>query len=230
MKNPLVSAIISVKNGEQFLAQAIESVLAQDYEPFELLIILGESVDKTEDIARSYEKAQCIIQSGKGIANANNTGIQYASGSLVAFLSHDDMWKPEKLSTQVKFMMEHPEYEYTTARVKFFLEPGRNIPSGFRKELLDGDHVGHIMETLMAKKTLFSKVGYFDTELKISEDVDWFSRAIDMKIPTAVVPEVLLLKRVHDTNVSISTSQDNEYLLETVRRAILRKKMEDKSK
>jgi glycosyltransferase involved in cell wall biosynthesis len=224
MSNPLVSAIVSVQNGEQFLAQAIESVLAQDYKPFELLIILGNSVDRTEEIARSYRQARCIFQKGRGIAAANNTGIRSAHGSLVAFLSHDDLWKPKKLSTQVGYMMEHPELEYTTARIKFFLEPGHNIPSGFRRELLSGNHVGHIMETLVAKKKLFEKVGYFDPKLKISEDVDWFARVNDMSIPTAVISEVLLLKRVHDSNVSISINKDNTYLLRAVRRSILRKK------
>ncbi len=230
INNPLVSAIISVQNGEQYLAQAIESVLAQDYKHFELLVILGNSIDKTEEIARSYEKTRCIIQEGRGIAAANNTGIRNARGALLAFLSHDDLWKPEKLSTQVGYMMEHPAMEYTTARIKFFLEPGHNIPSGFRKELLSGDHVGHIMETLVVKKKLFEKVGYFDTKLKISEDVDWFARTIDMNIPTAVVPKVLLLKRVHDTNVSISVNKDYAYLLNAVGRSILRKKTADGSK
>jgi hypothetical protein len=80
----------------------------------------------------------------------------------------------------------------------------------------------------VAKKNLFEKMGYFDPKLKISEDVDWFARANDMKIPTAVIPEVLLLKRVHDSNVSISVNKDNTYLLRAVRRSIQRKKiMED---
>lgn len=225
--NPLVSAIISVQNGEEFLAQAIESVLAQDYEPLELLIVLGNSVDRTEEIARSYEETRCILQNGRGIAAASNIGIHNARGSLVAFLSHDDLWKPKKLSTQVGYMMEHSELQYTTARVKFFLEPRYDMPSGFRRELLTGDHIGHIMETLVAKKNLFEKMGYFDPKLKFALDVDWFSRARDMKIPTAVIPEVLLLKRIHDSNVSI-ISKDNTYLFRAVRRSIQRKKiMED---
>ncbi|MEE9190604.1 MAG: glycosyltransferase [Candidatus Neomarinimicrobiota bacterium] len=222
--NPLVSVIIPVQNGEKFLVQAIESVLVQDYEPFELLIILGNSADRTEEIARAYNEARCILQEGQGIAGACNTGIHKAQGSLVAFLSHDDIWKPKKLSTQVGYMLEHPKLQYTTARVKFFQEPGFDLPSGFRRELLEGDHVGHILETLVAKRNVFKKVGYFDSKVKFSLDVDWFSRVKDMHIPTAVIPEILLLKRVHDSNVSI-ISKDNTYLLRSVMRSIQRKKI-----
>lgn len=223
MDNPLISVIIAVKNGERFLASAIHSVLDQDYRPFEMIVVDGQSVDKTAEIAKSFETIHYIYQVDQGIANAYNIGIEAARGEFVAFLSHDDLWTPDKLSAQMSHMLAHPEIQYTVAKVKFFLEPGCSIPPGFRKELLENDHVGHIMETLVARRALFEAIGKFDPSLTISEDVDWFARAIDNDIPMTVLPRVLLLKRVHEVNLSLTTPAGHQYLLKALRRSIARK-------
>ena len=232
MNNPLVSVIIPVYNSELYLEESIRSALAQTYQPFEILIINDGSTDSSESVAMKFAKQTIYLyQSNQGAAAARNRGIKKSSGEFLAFLDADDLWDPKKLSTQVGYMMDHPELQYTTSRVKFFLEPGHDIPSGFRRELLTGDHVGIIMGTLIAKKDLFEKTGYFDPKLKISEDVDWYGRVNDMNIPTAVIPEVLSLIRIHDSNISISVTKDNTYLLQAVRRSIQRKKiMEDRDK
>jgi glycosyltransferase involved in cell wall biosynthesis len=74
--SPLVSVIIAVRNGERFLAQAIESVLNSDYRPIEILIVDGQSEDKTEEIARSYPLVRYICQPNTGISEAYNLGIK----------------------------------------------------------------------------------------------------------------------------------------------------------
>jgi glycosyltransferase involved in cell wall biosynthesis len=223
MDNPLVSVIIAVKNGERFLASAINSVIEQDYQPFEIIVVDGKSVDNTAKIAKSFEAIHYIYQIDKGIADAYNIGIEAARGEFIAFLSHDDLWTPDKLNTQIDYMLNHPEIQYTVARVKFFLEPDCLIPPGFRRELLENDHVGRIMETLVARKTVFDLVGTFDTDLAIGNDVDWFTRVNDNDIPMAIVPKVLLLKRIHDANTSLNTSVNNQELLKALRRSIKRK-------
>jgi glycosyltransferase involved in cell wall biosynthesis len=223
MGNPLVSVIIAVKNGERFLASAINSVIGQDYQPLEIIVVDGKSVDHTARIAKSFEAVHYIYQVNQGVANAYNIGIEAARGEFIAFLSHDDMWTSDKLSTQVNYMLDHLEIQYTVARVKFFLEPGCSTPPGFRKELLENDHVGHIMETLVARRALFEAIGKFDPSLTISEDVDWFARANDNDVPMAVIPKVLLLKRVHDVNLSLTTPAGHQYLLKALRRSIARK-------
>jgi glycosyltransferase involved in cell wall biosynthesis len=223
LNNPLVSVVISVKNGELFLHEALKSVLQQKYEPIEILVIDGHSTDKTAEIALSYEGVQHIMQPGRGIADGNNTGVNLAKGDLIAFLSHDDKWTSNKLSTQIRFMQENPKFAFTNARIKFFLEPGCKTPSGFRTDLLQGDHIGVIMETLVARKSVFDRVGPFDTSLKISEDIEWFARAKDYNIKSAVIQEVLLYKRVHDKNISIHTDHEYVDLFQAIRKSIHRK-------
>jgi len=224
MGNPLVSVIIAVKNGERFLASAINSVLEEDYRPIEMIVVDGQSTDRTAQIAQSFAQVRYIQQVNKGVSDAYNVGIDAAKGELVAFLSHDDLWTPDKLSVQVNYLIDHPKIQYTIAKVKFFLEPGHSPPSGFRKELLENDHIGRIMETLVVRKSLFDVIGKFRTDLTTAEDVDWYARANDQGIPMAIVPQVLLLKRVHDTNLSLNTLENNRNLLKALRQSVKRKR------
>jgi len=228
--NPLVSVIIPVYNAELYLEESIRSALEQTYRPFEILVVDDGSTDGSGSIARKFkEQIIYIYQSNQGVAAARNQGINKSSGKFLTFLDADDLWKPKKLSIQMKYMLDHPELQYTITRVKYFLEPGHNIPSGFRRDLLIEDCVGMLLGTLMAKKNLFEKTGHFDPKLKISEDVDWFARVNDIHVSTAVIQEVLLLKRVHDSNISNTVNEDNTYLLRALKRSIQRKKITEDS-
>lgn len=224
MSYPPVSVIVAVRNGERFLEQALQSIEKQTLEPFETLVIDGYSTDQTADIARSFPQVQYHLQAGKGISDAYNCGIQLARGELIAFLSHDDLWTPDKLETQVTFMVDHPEVDFSLAHVKFFLEPGESPPPGFRESWLVGDQVGQIMETLMVRPNVFERAGLFDTALSTGEDLDWFARATDMGLSKAVIPHVLLHKRIHSTNLSLTTTDNNQNVLAALRRSILRKR------
>jgi glycosyltransferase involved in cell wall biosynthesis len=222
--NPLVSVIIVVKNGELYLNRAIESVIAQTYKPYEIIVVDGQSTDNTAKIAKSFPQIRYIYQTSQGIANAYNQGIDEAQGEYIAFLSHDDTWTPNKLSTQVNYLIQHPNIQYTVAKVKFFLEEGHSIPPGFKTELLSGDHVGCIMETLVVRKSVFGVIGKLNPEFTVAEDVDWFARAKDNNIPMAVISEVLLHKHIHNTNLSLNSTVNNQNILKIMRQSIARKR------
>ncbi len=228
METPVVSVIIPVKNGERFLSAAIKSVLQQDYKPIEIIVVDGQSVDNTASIAQSFPDVRYIYQScNPGISNARNIGISASKGELIAFISHDDIWHPNKMSLQVSYLLNHPEIQYTITRVKFFLEPGCSIPQGFRKELLDGDYVGKMSETLVARNSLFNLIGGFDPEITYGEDIDWFARAKDNKIAMAEIPQVLVYKRVHDSNVLNRSSNArviNRDMLKSIKNSIDRQR------
>lgn len=230
MDSHLVSVIIVVKNGDRYLGNAIESVLAQSYQLYEIIVVDGQSTDRTEKVAKSYEQVRLVRQTGKGIADAYNLGIDSATGEFIAFLSHDDVWTPDKLTLQVNYLLEHPEVQYTVARVKFFLEEGHTIPPGFREELLTSDRIGYIMETLVARKSLFSDIGKLNPDFIVANDVDWFARAKDRKIKSAVVERVLLHKRVHNTNLSLTSSDNNKDLLKLLQKSIERQRNLSKEK
>ena len=103
-KNPLVSVILPTYNRKWILKEAIDSVLAQDYEDFELIVVDDGSTDNTCEILDTYGQDIIVLrQANKGVSAARNRGIAEAGGQLVAFLDSDDLWLPRKLSRQVDF-------------------------------------------------------------------------------------------------------------------------------
>ncbi|HEY9644828.1 MAG TPA: glycosyltransferase [Chroococcidiopsis sp.] len=223
---PLVSVILAVRNGDRYLATALDSVLASDYRPLEVVVVDGQSSDRTAEIAQSYAEVRYVRQTQLGIANAYNLGIASAQGDFIAFISHDDRWEPHKLSTQMRYLLAHSNVQYTVCQFRYFLESGCSIPRGFKPDLLDQDLVGRIMETLVARKSVFQSVGLFNEAYQLAEDVDWYARAKDLQIPMAVIPEVLLHKRVHDHNSSSNAQVSNQALLQALRQSIQRQRQQ----
>lgn len=203
MTNPLpVSVIIAVKNGERFLAQAIESVLNQTRPPHEVIVVDGHSTDGSRKLAESYDGVRCIDQVSTGFAAAWNEGIAAASGDLIAILDSDDWWAPDKLEVQVEQFVNDPDTQYCITRMRFVLEPGQEPPPGFKPELLATDHIAYMPSAVMVRRDVFEQIGDFQTSWQISSDVEWFARAKDFPLKLAVVPKVMLYKRVHDSNLS----------------------------
>lgn len=208
MDKPLVSVIIPVKNGEDFLSDAINSILNQDYPSVEIIIIDGQSTDDTAQIAKSFKQIRYVYQHQQpGIPYAKNLGIEMANGEFISFSSHDDLWLAHKLSAQMNYMINNPHIQYTITMVKFFLEKGCSIPLRFNEKLLKGDYIGKMPETLVAHKSLFDKIGVYNTDFNYMEDIDWFNRAELNNIPSAVIDEVLIYKRIHSANVSYDSTK-----------------------
>ncbi len=220
----LVSVVVIVRNGARFLRQALESIRAQEYRPFEILLVDGGSSDGTVAIAEAQGDVRVLGQREGGIAEAYNLGVDAAGGEFVAFLSHDDLWAPGKLGLQVGYLQAHPEVDYTIGRLRYFLEPGCEVPPSMRRELLQGTHVGRVMETLLARRTLFDVVGGFDPSLRIANDVDWFARVQDLGRAGVVLPDLLLHKRIHDANTSADEAVNTRELLVALRRSVARRR------
>ena len=105
----LISVIIVVKNGERFLASAIDSILQQDYQPTEIIVVDGQSQDKTAQIAKSFVQIRYIRQISKGVSDAYNIGVGAARGEFIAFLDADDYWRAGFLKTCVDFLRQHED-------------------------------------------------------------------------------------------------------------------------
>ncbi|MEI6259041.1 MAG: glycosyltransferase family A protein [Deltaproteobacteria bacterium] len=227
--DPLISAILPIYNGERYVAQALESVLAQDYANIEIIVVDDGSTDASAQIVRSYAETSHVplryaYQENGGPAAARNNGLKLAQGDLIAFQDADDLWTPDKLSIQSRYLRAHPAIQYVICRVRFFLESGCQTPFGFRHEWLTQEPLAYLMQALIARRQLFDQIGQFDPALSPADDVDWFARAFDAGIPGYVVPHVLLHKRIHEANISLTTLNNNQRLLAALRRSVLRKR------
>lgn len=223
-EHPLVSVIIPVYNGGRFLRAALESVFAQTYHAFEVIVVDDGSVDDSGVIARSFPEVHYIHQTNQGVAAARNHGLEVARGEFFAFLDQDDLWKPEKLEVQMDHLLSHPDLGYTLTQQQYFLDPGATLPSWFRKELFSTVHTGWVLGTLVVRRTAFEQVGNFAIGYSAANDSDWFFRAKAAGIPMAVVPELLLLKRLHDANDSGRAKEVLSELLKVVKSSLDRQR------
>lgn len=223
---PLVSVVLPVRNGERFVAEAVRSVLEQAWRPLELLVIEGGSTDGTRDVLAGFHAPELRVldQEGRGIPGAWNQGIRSARGPVVAFLSSDDVWTPDKLARQVPLLLSQPDVLYTIARFRYFVAEGCDLPAGFNPALLGRDLVGRIMETLVARREAFEVVGMLDTAYSTAHDVDWYARANALCVPMRILDEVLLHKRVHDENASAQATVNTPQLMDVLHRAVRRRK------
>lgn len=223
-QHPLVSVIIPVHNGARYLRAALESVFAQTYRLFEVIVVDDGSVDDSGVIAQSFRDVRYIHQANQGVAAARNNGIEAARGEFLAFLDQDDLWTAEKLKLQLAHLLSNPDLGYTLTQQQFFLDPGATLPPWFRKELFSSVHTGWVLGTLVVRRTAFEQVGNFATGYSAASDGDWFFRAKAAGIPMAVVPELLLLKRIHGANESAHAKEILSELRKVVKSSLDRQR------
>lgn len=213
-----------VRNGEAHILQALQSIGMSDQQPDEVLVIDGNSSDATVTLAQSVQGVRVIAQRDTGIANAYNQAIAAATGDLLAFISHDDVWLPSKLDRQLALMNSNPDLMYSVTLVEHFLDVGVAPPAGFRSDLLIGPVPGYLMESLMVRPAAFAKIGMFNPEFAVGEDSDWFMRARDAGLKSAVLPEVLVKKRVHTDSATMTQKNMSSHLLLTALRSSIQRK------
>ena len=217
-----ISVVCIVRNGADYLEAALRSVFESTYPVLEVLVVDGGSTDRTAEIAADMG-ARVLPQRSTGIAAAYNEGIGATHGDCVAFISHDDLWQPMKLEKQAAFLTNNPSVQICVSHVRHVLE-GPTAPPGFRQELLDRAVPGMIMEALVARREAFDRVGLFDPAFSVSNDTDWFARARDRGLAIGVLPETLVIKRVHTANTTLRPEGFSQQLLDVVRASVARKR------
>lgn len=206
--NPLVSIVIPVYNGENYLKEAIDSALAQTYENIEIIVVNDGSVDNTESIAKSYgNKIKYFKKKNGGTSTALNLGIKNMKGEYFSWLSHDDMYYPNKIKRQIE------ELSKLKNRNTIMMTDLDGINEKYKK-IYKTNYIEHINEyppreksflhpiiynqthgcTLLIPKKCFEEVGLFDEKQLVAQDFEFFYRAFS-KFPHKLIPEILVTAR-----------------------------------
>lgn len=218
------TAVVVVRNGEQALPGALACIDQQTRHPERVLLVDGQSTDRTAEIAQSHQGVDYVLQPDLGLAAARNLAIQRCDTDVIAFLDHDDRWAPNKLERQLSELETRPDLGYVTC----LLRRCRTDASHRAFDQLDGDIVpGSTPSALVARLALFETVGDFDPSLRIGCDADWFARARDHGVPSAVLDDVLVDKLLHDRNLSSDATTNQREMLMVVRRSLQRKRAAD---
>jgi len=220
----MVSTIVPVRDGGRFLAEAIGSVLAQDYAPSELIVVDDGSTDDSVQIASGYPNVRLLRTPGGGVSVARNAGVEAAAGELLAFLDQDDLWTRGKLSAQVPALLADDSIGFALGHQRLFLEAGVPEPEWMRVSGIEREHIGYFPGALLVRREVFDRVGPFREEAPPAEGADWFLRASELGVRRTIVPEVVLCKRIHDANQSADMSAVRPRVLEAIKRSLDRRR------
>jgi glycosyltransferase involved in cell wall biosynthesis len=201
---PLVSAVIPAYNAQAYVAQAIESVLAQTYAPVEIVVVDDGSDDGTERVVRGFgPRVRLYRQAHGGPGAARNLGVAKSTGPLLAFLDADDLWMPDKLERQVEALQQSSECGMVFGMVQQFQQGGGTEPP----------QPGHFAGTLLVRREAFNKVGPFAEDLHVAEFIDWYARATDLGLTWRLLDQVVLRRRIHGENLGVrERSASSDYL------------------
>jgi len=211
---PLVSVVMPVKDGERFIAAALDSVFAQHYEPLEVVVVDDGSTDATAEIVQALPVTY-LRQDHAGVAAARNAGVAAARGEIVAFLDADDVWLPGTLASRVNYLLENPGVAFVLAHMEIFLEPGTEQPHWWAPGWSSGPQHGQL-QTFVGRADAMSVVGPFDESFEVAEDVEWLARAKDLGVNGELLPDVVTRYRIH----SGSTTYSREGAAPSVARAL----------
>ena len=200
MPDPRVTVLVAAYNGERFLQETLESVFAQDFESFEVVFVDDGSEDRTGEIAQSFP-VRYVRQANQGLPAARNAGLALARGDLVAFLDDDDLLPPTKLSAQVRYLDEHPETGCVLGRQEWIFD-GVEAPTLSRDPIF-GELGGIQLVTAMIRRRVLEDLGGFDPSYRYAEDRDLFIRMREHGVEIAVLPDVVLRKRLHGSNMTM---------------------------
>lgn len=215
----LVSVILPTHNAARYILEAVESALKQVYPNKEIIVVDDGSTDNTRDVLASYlDKIVYVSQENRGVSSARNTAIQHARGELIAFLDADDIWLPNKLDTQMRFLANHPKVELLFSDAEIFNSNETIVPS-FMSQKMSGPQLNEgeigtadvsellltenfvVTSTVVAKKECVEGLGGFNESLRSVEDRDLWLR-VARRYAVGYMSSVLTRKRVHDCNIS----------------------------
>lgn len=218
--NPKVSIIIPVYNGSNYLKEAIDSALAQTYKNIEIIVVNDGSNDggKTEEIAKSYgDKIRYFYKENGGVATALNLGIKESEGEYISWLSHDDLYLPEKIERQIQYLGN------TASRklVLFSDFEALDLRKGSRRicrvgyKGLDKLYSALLLLfsssihgcTMFIPRGSFDDVGLFNEELRTTQDYELWFKMVKKGYEFRHIPEVLIRTRWHEEQGTVSMSE-----------------------
>jgi len=233
---PELSVCMPVFNADRYVAQAVESVLNQTFNEFELIIIDDGSSDRSVEILRSYaardKRIRLISRPNRGVASTRNEALSMVRGRLVAMMDADDISRPERFASQLAYLETHPDVVCVGAGIMLIDEKGRRIAPFIRPEddeTLQGRALaGELLlpqPCSMIRKEAIDRVGRYDPH-SMAEDVDYFLRLGEIG-KLANVPQVLLEYRVHSGSISaLQSEKQAESVREACRKAWRRRGIE----
>ena len=217
------TVIIPVKNGSNFLAEAVESALAQLTRADEVIVVWDDSDDDTVSLLQGFKdpRVRSIKGPGLGVSGGRNTGLAAASGEFIAFLDHDDLWPATRHAKMMHALKEDSQVDAVFGRMRIRLDPGATP----WQWILDfnGRHVpGPNLGTGLFRNRILRRIDGFDEGLRFGEDVDYFLRLGEMGMKIALCEVDGLIYRRHATNCTNNQRAVQDSVFHVLKRRMAR--------
>jgi glycosyltransferase involved in cell wall biosynthesis len=232
-----ISVVMPAYNAGAFLSQAIESVQAQTWRDFELIIVNDGSTDSTLEVAERYAakdaRIRVFTQPNAGTAPTLNRGIELAAGEWVFLMHADDLMRPNRLERQWAFIQEHPELAAASCLVCHIDSENRVIGKDnsnlFTHEAIDkliaeNELIGFNHPAAVLRKSAVLAVGGYRQPFWPAEDIDLWNRLVEKDYKVLVQPEFLLDYRMHGNSASISLARLTRTKLRWLKDCMLRRR------
>jgi glycosyltransferase involved in cell wall biosynthesis len=198
----VTAVVIPVLDGERFIGESLESVLAQTAPPAEIVVVDDGSTDATPSIVRRYPSVHYIRQDQSGPGAARNRGIAATTSPLVAFHDADDLMVPERLERQALHLQEHPGTAAVIGRQEILLEAGTAPPAWLMPDVIRGDLGGYNLIAMTVRREALDAVGGFDPSYPFAGDRDLLVRLRGAGFGIDFTEDVVLLRRIHEANLT----------------------------
>lgn len=204
--NPLISIIIPVYNGELYIKEAIESILIQEYEPIEIIVIDDGSTDGSAKITKKFPKIKYIYQENSGPVKARNKALLLATGEFITFIDADDVYLNNSLWELSSYLKKNPKVDIIEGRVQHLFKATN--ANNFITKTPAFYHC--FLGCSLYRKSVFNTVGKFEDTLTYGDDADWFIRAWEHNIVKHRIDATVLLYRRHDSNITNNITDKNQ--------------------
>lgn len=225
MAEPLVTAAIPVRDGEAYLAEAIESVLVQSRPCDQVIVVDNGSTDRSAEIAAGFGSAvEVVSEPQPGIGVARNAALRAVRGDYLAFLDADDLWEPEKTALQLAAFEAEPQLQLVFGHVRQFVSPdlAGEDAAGLRvsTDPQPGQHIG----AMLARRTAIKAIGPWPEDVRVSDGLTFLLRARELGLEQAMLSETVTRRRLHGANHSIHNRDERAEFARHLKRSLDRRR------
>jgi glycosyltransferase involved in cell wall biosynthesis len=205
-----ISVVVPLYNTRAYIAEAVDSILAQTRPVDEIVVVDDGSTDGGADLLARYgTRVRVIRQEHAGPATALNSGIAETTGEALTFLDADDLWARDKLALQAPVLAMNPDLDAVFGLVQQF---GHGVE---RAKIPQEPQRGVSRISVVMRRSAFERFGLFDASLRVVEFVPWYARAVALGLKSEMLERVVACRRIHGGNSSIvrRDQQQQESLL-----------------
>jgi len=225
LAEPLITAAIPVRNGEAYLAEAIESVLMQTRPCDQLIVVDNGSADRSAEIAAGFgAPVEVVSEPRPGIGAARNAALRAARGDYLAFLDADDLWEPDKTALQLAAFETAPRLQLVFGHVLQFVSPDLAAEEAEALRVPASSQPGQYIGAMLARRDAIEAIGLWPEDVRVSDGLSFLLRARELGLEQAMLAETVTLRRIHGANHSIQNRDERAEFARHLKRSLDRRR------